>query len=426
MSGSLVGRGKQLLFDKGPTELGRRTARTIINKQSNIFYNSILSNISSAMTKKELISYCRRKGEIYTHDSCPSNVQNISLVKRSEEYHPYHIDTSPTLTCEVPNGYVIGEQGLAMTGCGQPILESISPWPVHFEKAVKDSGIVFYYKSVSSSLISPLLGTTESETRHFDSAINLIPTVNDGYGHWLLDELPKLYYLSEYENTAKPGSKPKIIINSNPPDWMIDSIKHFGYGRDRIVIQDDRAIKAEKLIIPIHDRKLSPIPFRWLRNKAVENVSPSENNRRVFFSRQGLTSNKWSYETRKIKNFEEVKNVLDEFDFEVIRPEKLSIYEQIELLSDADLIVGIYGSALHNMIFSNNTNIIEILHPNHPFYANFVLSILSNNRYHKIKGDIARVDEYAVENSHPRDHPLSVSPQTLKTKIQQLVDYTHR
>jgi capsular polysaccharide biosynthesis protein len=74
---------------------------------------------------------------------------------------------------------------------------------------------------------------------------------------------------------------------------------------------------------------------------------------RIFTSRQGHGS-------RKIINYDEVKNVLSEFDIVPVRPEELPLPDQIRLFNQADIIVGPSGANLANIIFSKNSTVIEI------------------------------------------------------------------
>lgn len=74
---------------------------------------------------------------------------------------------------------------------------------------------------------------------------------------------------------------------------------------------------------------------------------------RVFISRQGQ-------ERRKILNFDEMMDVLSTFGFEAIRPEELSIEDQIRLFDQAETIVGASGSGLASIVFSDAASLIEI------------------------------------------------------------------
>jgi capsular polysaccharide biosynthesis protein len=304
-----------------------------------------------------------------------------------------------------------------LTNGGQPVLPSVAPWPIHIGNQVKKSHVDCHLIKRPWTSINISFDSDKRENKTLESAINLTTKKENHYGHWFLDHLPKLYYLSEYEKIT--NKKPKIIVNPNAPKWMIDSIRCMGFSRDRIISQNNKTFSVTNMIVPIHNRQLSPVPFRWLRSRAVEHVSSSKSSKRVFLSRQGVTDETQSYGNRKIQNFEEFKNVLVDLSFEIIRPEELSFKKQVDIISNADIIMGVYGSALHNLIFSSDTKIIEILHQDHPFYANYVLSLISDNEYIGIK-TTPGIENADYELNHIRNQPLYVSPSQIKKQIQRV------
>lgn len=68
--------------------------------------------------------------------------------------------------------------------------------------------------------------------------------------------------------------------------------------------------------------------------------------RPVFLSRSGLNNNITS-----IKNEDKIEDIFAEKGFHIVRPERLTISDQIALFSTCPLIVGSIGSAFHNILF---------------------------------------------------------------------------
>ena len=58
---------------------------------------------------------------------------------------------------------------------------------------------------------------------------------------------------------------------------------------------------------------------------------------------------------RKMSNKLEIESIASDHGLHLISPELLSIPEQIALFSDARLVVGEFGSAMHNALFSPST-----------------------------------------------------------------------
>ena len=55
---------------------------------------------------------------------------------------------------------------------------------------------------------------------------------------------------------------------------------------------------------------------------------------------------------RRLSNDEEIESIASSFGLELISPETLPISKQIELFSECAFVVGEFGSALHNTLFS--------------------------------------------------------------------------
>ena len=66
-------------------------------------------------------------------------------------------------------------------------------------------------------------------------------------------------------------------------------------------------------------------------------------------------------------NNSELVNFLEKRKFQIVKPEKLSLNEQINIFNNAQIIAGGHGAALTNIIFcEKNTNIIEFIPSSHP------------------------------------------------------------
>lgn len=78
---------------------------------------------------------------------------------------------------------------------------------------------------------------------------------------------------------------------------------------------------------------------------------------------------------RKVVNYQQFINELYDRGFKPYILEELSFQEQVNLFTDADIILGPHGAGFANMIFSNDPLIIEmfpkdVLRPHFYFLAN--------------------------------------------------------
>jgi Capsular polysaccharide biosynthesis protein len=93
-------------------------------------------------------------------------------------------------------------------------------------------------------------------------------------------------------------------------------------------------------------------------NKPVLNfgINRNEVNLKLYFSRSKLGMHQ-----KKAFNEAEVEKIFQKFGFKIIFPEKLSLYQQVELLDNAKIIAGCNGSGLHMGIFLRpGSKIIEL------------------------------------------------------------------
>ncbi len=67
---------------------------------------------------------------------------------------------------------------------------------------------------------------------------------------------------------------------------------------------------------------------------------------------------------RKIDGHDKIIKLFNDLNFHIVRPEKLSISEQIRLVRGAKVIAGQHGSALHSTIFCQDPVFAVVLHEN--------------------------------------------------------------
>jgi capsular polysaccharide biosynthesis protein len=83
----------------------------------------------------------------------------------------------------------------------------------------------------------------------------------------------------------------------------------------------------------------------------VANVRTANAKRRLFLSRRTITrESNGTY--RALLNEEELVNAFFDRGYEIVEPELLSFPDQIRLFSEAELVVGLGGAALFNVVFS--------------------------------------------------------------------------
>jgi capsular polysaccharide biosynthesis protein len=142
---------------------------------------------------------------------------------------------------------------------------------------------------------------------------------------------------------------------------MTNTLRLLGFSSSDWAEWDGDSAVASRLVVPqlnnYHDRGVAfdPQGRKWVSKEMKQRIDMSNSDfpARIFTSRQGHGS-------REIVNYDEVKEVLEEFDITPIRPEELPLDDQIRLFDQANIIVGPFGANLTNIIFSEDSTVVEI------------------------------------------------------------------
>jgi O-antigen biosynthesis protein WbqL len=182
------------------------------------------------------------------------------------------------------------------------------------------------------------------------------------YGHFLLECLPKLYLLSLLRDL---GVRFQLPLSSCIPDWVRALVALYVDESDILYYDKDRQyISASSFIIPsmLHTEHNFHPAFNLMVADTLRRAGITPRQRepgsavRIYLSRRKFRSG-W----HKLRNEDEVEQVMERLGFAIVHPQLLSIREQLRLMASADVIAGEYGSALHNAMFSRaGTKIISL------------------------------------------------------------------
>lgn len=265
--------------------------------------------------------------------------------------------------CEIQNVKLSGEFALSINKNGDFILEELDNVGTLQNLLGKSHYTVD--KILAESASACMINADDTD---YDTIINLVPRHFGGpehqrhgnYGHWVAEDLPRLRGYHRYQEAT--GQSPMILIKQDPPNWMIETLKLLGFSSSDWVEWDGDSAVASRLVVPqlnnYHSRvtAFDPQGRKWVSKEMKKRINMSDADcfpDRIFTSRQGHGS-------RKIVNYDEVKEVLKEFDITPVRPEELPINDQIRLFDQADIIVGPFGANLTNIIFSEDSTVVEI------------------------------------------------------------------
>jgi capsular polysaccharide biosynthesis protein len=168
-------------------------------------------------------------------------------------------------------------------------------------------------------------------------------STTSNYGHQLLEVLPRLMLLDR----APAGIE---IATSVPKSDTIDAmIRSLGIDPSRVrhycepvfcrrAYLPDRLVHLKEFIHPLAREAFSQL-------RSIGSASNVERVERIFISRSRIRR-------RRLVNEAEIEALFERYGFRIVHPETLPIEAQVALFSDAKMIAGLGGSAMHSAVFS--------------------------------------------------------------------------
>lgn len=197
------------------------------------------------------------------------------------------------------------------------------------------------------------------------------------YGHWLADFLPKLFLLQ------RSGINPfevKYLLPSDTPSFALSWLRLLGVSDSQLVFFEpySEAILVNHLIAPtllrsngrthpLFGAAIDYIVSLFRGTVGQSNGQAAE--QRIYLARGDTKLSFCSQlNDRRLLNREMIEEAAQGAGYMVVRPETLSIVDQIEMFRRANCIVGEYGSALHGSVFSRPGTLVcalraTALHP---------------------------------------------------------------
>jgi capsular polysaccharide biosynthesis protein len=175
----------------------------------------------------------------------------------------------------------------------------------------------------------------------------------------------------------------ELVVPEYLFEWQKRSLDLLGYDDGSYVKWKYRHAQANILVLGASrkflygndDDPLSPSSLKWLRNRLLKSKKNSQKkSKRIFISRKD------SQKCMRIKNEDHMSAFLHQHGFCTYQLTDLSLDEQINLFSGAEIIVATHGAGLTNLIFSDASYVIEIFQEGNfrkDFYA--IATIIGSN-----------------------------------------------
>ncbi len=173
-----------------------------------------------------------------------------------------------------------------------------------------------------------------------DEPVFVADTIFGGFGHFLLEVLPKMGMLRD--------APENVLVATSQPVFQ-DFFDALGVPARRVLHVKGPAF-LRTAYIPDPPVTLSgrfhPLAREvYARLAAIGGQSQLEAQPRIYLSRQKESR-------RPMLREAELEAMLVRYGFAIVHPQELSAADQIQLVSHAEMIVGLGGSAMHNLVFA--------------------------------------------------------------------------
>jgi capsular polysaccharide biosynthesis protein len=294
--------------------------------------------------------------EIYSETPVTSKIENRPPCP------PYWYPNvfSGAYVAAIPKGRVWGVNGAIITPDNHLL------WDVSYEgnHITKETHSIFKQEGLHS-------------ISYVKNAADLTHVYSWNYYHWMYEAIPRFHLLQRSGLTID-----QFIVNmENKQAYQHETLQQLGIGKEQLLITHSHFhIEAENLIIPSQ-----PVfPTKWasdfLRKTFLQDANgKSADKKRIFISRL------WS---RKITNEDQVMEVLSKYGFLKVGLEFLSVAEQVELFSSAEVVIGAHGAGLTNLTFCNpGTKVLELFAPTYIIPHYWAISSIADLEYHCLVGE---------------------------------------
>ena len=218
----------------------------------------------------------------------------------------------------------------------------------------------------------------KNEIIYIEKASWITDDRSNQFFHWLTDSLQRIEIIGE-EIINYPVIIHENYLNDNFIKESLNILKV-----PYIVLDPNKFYKIENLLITshvgtpgnYHKKVINRISKKFIESKNVNFPDIEGKNKKIWISRQNANK-------RKIINFQEVKTILEKYDYEILDFEKLSFEDQIIISNRARIIGGLHGGGLTNMLFMNSNSLVFEIRDKKDYTNNCFFSLASdlNHKY---------------------------------------------
>jgi capsular polysaccharide biosynthesis protein len=250
------------------------------------------------------------------------------------------------------------------------------------------------------------------------SVLNLsLSGLEKNYGHWLIECLSRFYLFK------KSRFKPNFYILSNNLSFQKQFIEFLEIDNKKILeLKPNTIIQADEIIVPSFINNWEIINLlghkhyqkqwlpSWIRNIYREKIEPVKCGiNKIYVSRLFA-------KYRKIENENEIIKILKNRGYKIYFLENMLVKDQIELFSNASIVLGAHGSGFSNMLFCPQNTLICELFSEH--YHDSTFKILANVLGLEYYYMICKTNN--IRRIHPQKENMYINLSQLESALNQL------
>lgn len=255
----------------------------------------------------------------------------------SETFDIYHSLLSINRGILIPSMDPTHSQFMHSTGDGQIFHDYIDdPSRTPFYREAKDgpSGLR-HGRLVSNSLIR-VKGTA--------MPLMFTPTLHTWHSHFMIQCLPRVRIARDRDEDIT------FLVPHDLRKKQLEMLKLLGAGEEHVAfMQRNDFVQADKLYVPCPWRLIFTPYTASVYDEIAANViydGPSTP-KRILISRESRKS--W----RNMINYEPIRQMLvEDYGFEVVAPEKMTLAEEVATYANAEIVVGAEGAGMYGAVFS--------------------------------------------------------------------------
>ncbi|MCF8467933.1 MAG: glycosyltransferase family 61 protein [Sneathiella sp.] len=189
-----------------------------------------------------------------------------------------------------------------------------------------------------------LHGRTLKRVRGPAMPLMFTPLLHKWHSHFMIQCLPRIRIVRDL------GLDMTILLPDDMRKKQLEMLERLGFGPSKIVMMaPDELVQADMLYYPWPWR----LGFTTYTSKVYDEIAAGIETSHIISPKRILISRESRKSWRNLINYDSVRHMLvEDFGFEVISPEKLSLSEEIAAYANAEVVVGAEGAGLYGAVFS--------------------------------------------------------------------------